>query len=308
MDEQLAQIYGTGQTDAGEDLEKQAAAELLVKLAAEEGIDLDKCSDEQIAGMISELYKTASDSPTDEQESSESAEPAKEEPKKEEPSDKEAQAKFAEADFLGRVMAHAYVQELQGIEKQALSGAEVLSKIRSGAGRAKELLTGSKLKAFKEDLAGDIRAGRAPKHSAIAEDKRKLLQHYPKEHVFTPSELASHGAKTQDLKYSGSKGLKKLVRGERAKVWGARAGAGAAALTAEEAARRGLKKEKGASALETMIQQRAYELAKEAGYVDEEGNLLVPQVEKQASALDLAVEQEALQLLEANGYPVEWNE
>ena len=37
-------------------------------------------------------------------------------------SDEELQAKFAEADFLGRVMAHAYTQELQKIAEE---GAEV---------------------------------------------------------------------------------------------------------------------------------------------------------------------------------------
>lgn len=208
MDEQLAQIYGTGQPVAydEEDLQKTAAAELLVKLAEEQGVDLGQFSDEEVAGMIQELYKEAQDGAPPfppkkeegkEHEGKESAE--KEKGEEEEEKEKEAQEKFAEADFLGRVMAHAMVQELNNIDKAA--------------------------------------AAQQPAQQAQPQQTKE------------------------------------------------------------------------ASALEEMAQQRAWEMAKEAGYVDAEGNLLVPQAQpeqEKTSALKQAVDFRALQLLEEAGLPVEW--
>lgn len=270
MDEQLAQIYGTGQTDAGEDLEKNAAAELLVKLAAEQGLELESFSDEQIAGMVAELYKTAEE------------EPAKEEPKKEEPpkeekketpeekheggesssesAEKEAQAKFAEADFLGRVMAHAYVQEKASIEKSAGKVGDAVAAVR-------------KLPAFLKNKG--VAAGKA----ATGAGK-------------------SVGEKAKEV--AGKAGA--AVKAHPFRTAGGAAAAGALAGGAA------MHKKKEGSALDELASQRAFELAKEAGYVDEQGNLLVPEKqEKQASALELAVEQRALEMLEAQGLPVEWN-
>lgn len=93
MDEQLAAIYGTGQMDE-EDLVKTASAELLVKLAEEEGVDLDEFSDEEIAEMITNLEGGGE-------------------------VEEDGSEKVAEADYLGRVMAHSMVQELGEIEKEA---------------------------------------------------------------------------------------------------------------------------------------------------------------------------------------------
>jgi hypothetical protein len=271
MDEKLAQIYGTGQTDAGEDLQKTAAAELLVKLAAQEGIDLDKCSDDQIAAMVSELFKTAEFPPPPagekketkgEESSGESSPNESKEEKKEEKKDesKEAQAKFAEADFLGRTMAHAMVQELDLIEKQAGKG-DFLKMIREKAGKAGTAVAGAGKK------AGGAIAGAAKKVNA------------------------GHVA-------AGAGGF----------AAGALAGGFSAKRKAED-------KKKEGSALETLIEQRALDMLKTAGYVDAEGNVTAPQTEeapaetqeKSASALDLVVEEQALKLLEANGYPVNWN-
>lgn len=117
MDEQLAAIYGTGQQYVEEDIEKTAAAELLVKLAEEEGVDLDNFSDEEIAGMIGELYGEGG-------EGGEGTE-----------IHDEGEEKVAEADMLGRVMAHAMVQELGEIEKEA--GAR-MDAVKGGAKKAWE--------------------------------------------------------------------------------------------------------------------------------------------------------------------------
>jgi len=267
MDEQLAAIYGTGQPVAydQEDLQKTAAAELLVKLAAEQGVDLNSFSDQEIGEMITELYKNAQEEgappfpPKKEEAVAHEGKETKEEEEKEEEQKKEAQAKFAEADFLGRVMAHAMVQELNNIDKVA-SAKEVAGKVgKFFQGQARNI---------KEGVTGWQSAGRS----------------------------------------GGKVGLTALERAKKL----APAAATAAGLTAAGVAAKkmsgGKKKEGSAdSALEALAAERAWELAKEAGYVDEQGNLLVPQ-QKTASALEQAVDVRALQLLEAAGLPVEWNQ
>ena len=101
MNELLAQIYGTSRTEEAPEIEKTAEAALLEeleKVAAEEGIDLNELSDDDIIEILSEATgndqteKTASEDVPE-----------------------EAQEKLAEADFLGRTMAHAFYQELNNI-------------------------------------------------------------------------------------------------------------------------------------------------------------------------------------------------
>lgn len=99
MDPWLAQIYGTG---GGDDLEKTAQYHLLQKLAEEEGMDLSGLSDEELEGLYNEV-------------SGGEGEGEYEGEAEQEYLQKEAQAKFEEADFLGRVMAHSYTQELEKI-------------------------------------------------------------------------------------------------------------------------------------------------------------------------------------------------
>ena len=109
MDEFLNELYGTSEIISGDDLEKQAAAEFLVKMAEEEGVNLDELSDEEVAGLLSEIEGDMGKQASAEDEGD------------------EAQEKLAEADFLGRAMAHAYVNELHEIDKAAGIG-ETLSK------------------------------------------------------------------------------------------------------------------------------------------------------------------------------------
>jgi len=282
MDEKLAAIYGTGQTDADQDLQKTAAAELLVKLAEQEGIDLDKLSDEQVTNMVNELFKTAEEAPPfppkketkGEESSGESSPNESKEEKKDESkeasaeegqAEKEAQAKFAEADFLGRVMAHSFTQEVGLIQKEA-----------------------GKMDFLKR--LGDKAKGVAGKAGEAASKAGKAVG----------------GA--------ASKAGKAVA--DTAKKPGAAAGAaGAGGLAAGFLAGRAGKKKEGSaapSALETLVDQKAIEILKTAGYVDEEGNIQPPQVaepsqeEKQASILDVEIERLALQKLEAHGYPVNW--
>lgn len=282
MDAQLAAIYGTGQNNAEDDLEKVAAAELLVKLAAENNIDLNSLSDAQIGELVQELYKTAESAPPPPaKESKESAESA------EEKSKKEAQEKVAEADFLGRVMAHSMVQELNEIQKEA--GGK-LDAIKGGGKKALDWVKG--------------------RPGAWSEAKRKATE------AATGKGSLGTGAmsKMDRLRALGS--AAKTVAPELAAGTMAVGGGAYGAKKLFGKKKEEKTEEKAASANEELLNQaaaeRALQMAKEAGWVDAEGNLIAPpaqEEEKQAAAeLEQAVTLRALQMLEANGYPVQWNE
>jgi hypothetical protein len=259
MDSKLAAIYGTGNYAEEEtDLEKQAAAELLIKLAEEEGVNLDQFDDSEIAGMINSIYKGAEE----EHEKKESKEEEEAEEKKKE---EKGEEKVAEADFLGRVMAHAMVNELNSIEKEAGEG-----------GRDPHPL---QLAAMSRAMSsGDYKNQMEPKRSL--RHKTSLLADKGKKQVVLAAQKA--------LTYA--KGHKGLVGG----VAGGAAALGAGGLLAHH-----LMKKKEGSAMEVMAQEVAYDLAKEAGYIEKE---------KQASVLDQAIYTRALQICEEAGLPVEWNQ
>lgn len=285
MDEQLAAIYGTGQTEAydDEDLQKTAAAEMLVKLAEEEGVSLDEFSDEEIAGMINDLYQEGGEQQVSE-------EPAEEE-------------KVAEADFLGRVMAHSMVQELNEIEKEA--GAK-WDAVKGGASKAWGAVKGVAGKAVEQ--AKGLHEGAVGAKQALTGKSygRKLTPEVRKKLRGEAWEAAKPGLKTVGA------GAALLGAGET----GRRIGRGAKKKEAEVdfdkiAEQRALEmlaeagyqvedqgeQEKFAEAVEA----RAYEMLKEAGYPVEEQT---SEEEKVAEAIDIR----ALQMLEEAGYPVEWNE
>lgn len=112
MDAYLANIYGTGAPS--DSLEKTAQAELLHKLAEEEGIDLSELDEEQLGALADQVVADNTADPN-----AGGVEPAGGgEAGGEEAAEEEAQAKFAEADFLGRVMAHSYTQELNKIAEE----------------------------------------------------------------------------------------------------------------------------------------------------------------------------------------------
>lgn len=124
MNQELASMYGTPGTATPEDQTKVAEAELFAKLAAENGINLNELAD----GQIEQLWNA-----TFAKQAEEEVPPSEEEKKKEEAKKDEeaktaaAQAEFqkshewnekvAECDKLGRIMAHAYVQELGLIDR-----------------------------------------------------------------------------------------------------------------------------------------------------------------------------------------------
>lgn len=163
----LINAYFAQNTPSQEDLEKQAHVELFAKLAADNGVDLEKLSEDQIAYLWQETFKTA-----EEETPAEKKEEAKEEAKKDEKKDEEAEkkaaafaeytekraaaAKLAEAEYIGRYMAHAMADEIRKIASkteeapapEAKTAAPVAApapepapeKIASGAGSALDQL------------------------------------------------------------------------------------------------------------------------------------------------------------------------
>jgi hypothetical protein len=85
--------------------EKVASTILFEKLAADEGIDLSQLSQEDLNALYAHFLENVIP---------QLAQPA---PAEEEV--KEAQAKLAEADYIGRYMAHSYVNELSKIAEEA---------------------------------------------------------------------------------------------------------------------------------------------------------------------------------------------
>lgn len=313
MNEFLAQYYGTNQSA---EQEKTASAEeqqieLFAKLAAENGIDLEKLSDEQVEQLYNDTFKTASDD-----------EGEKKEEKKDEPSDdkeekkaqieadlaekKASQEKVAEADFLGRVMAHAYVNEMRKIAAAAEPAATEPTT---------ETTEEPKVASAKERLQNLF--GKAKGHAEAAGSKAKEMAGKAKD-------VAGKGV--DKAKEMGGK-AKEHVKEHKGAYGAGAAGAGGAAAGFAAGRMTGKKKESSA-ALDELAVERAAEMIDEYNKTASENGQPVFDVdvaaerlaavntlglnesEKVASAAnaDQAVEVRALEFLEAAGYPVQWAE
>jgi hypothetical protein len=140
MDQFLAEFYGTNKTASApqEDLEKQATAELFLKVATDQKVDLKSMSEAQVTALFNDFQanqaKLAGASETTK--TAAAAEPTREQLEKqaqEEFSQKQASAeKIAEADFLGRVMAHACVNEMSKIATGQKTAADKCAKCGEG--------------------------------------------------------------------------------------------------------------------------------------------------------------------------------
>jgi hypothetical protein len=134
MDQELAGMYGTTGVATTEDQEKVAEAELFAKLAAKHEIDLTQYTDEQVLELYNGTMGKVAEETCPECKKADCTCPAadKEAAAAEAEKVAAAQAEFqakqewtekvAECDKLGRVMAHAYVQELGLIEQAKTAG------------------------------------------------------------------------------------------------------------------------------------------------------------------------------------------
>jgi len=143
INEWLAEVYGTNGSGSDNDLEKTAQAMMLQKLAEEEGVDLSGLDEEQLNALAQEIVQNAEviEAATSGGEGGGEGEmPAPEPgapPAMPPGAEEEAQAKFAEADFLGRVMAHSYTQELNKIAEEAAAEEEAEGKEHEEAEKKK---------------------------------------------------------------------------------------------------------------------------------------------------------------------------
>jgi hypothetical protein len=322
MDSFLAAYYGTTGTASPTETDKVAAAEqeasfeLFAKVAAAEGIDLTKMSDEQVMALYT---KVASDEGPPEHKEEGKEEEEKEKKEKEAAAkaelaaktaaatgaaatpEGEAQEKIAEADFLGRVMAHAYVQEMKKI-------AEAGTATETDPAAAEKTAADLKVR----NLADKFRAGVHGAKAGAKSFAEKIKEHAGKAADKTKEPL--HKAHVAVSK--GMDTAKETAKKHPGKALGA-AGAAGAAAGGTGGFMAG--KEKKGSALDELAAERAMAKVAEAGWdVDQGAELLANLVTSGASEentkiaaangdLEGALEIRALELLEQCGYTVNWN-
>lgn len=304
MDMDLAKLYGTPGAHTVEDQEKvaeAAKAELFVKLASENNIDVSKLNDEQINDLWTATFPKTAEGEEEKKEEHEKEETPAEEKKEEEKKESAArefaavqewQDKVAEADKLGRIMAHSYVQELgsigEAMDKEAYKVMSVVSHAGKGLERVGKKLVG------------------------VLEGKGKT--------VLEPRHASGGGFQYVTR---GGPGGSAAMRPSTAKAVGAGAigagalGVGGVAAGAYKAFDKAFGHKKEGSAIDELAANKAVEKVAEAGWDQDEAidrlNAIITlgglgESEKIAAAQDVdgAVEIRALEFLEAAGYPVEW--
>lgn len=287
MDPKLAEIYGTNQTTEA-DIEKLAAAELATNLAGgeEPPVNTDEMTEEDLEAIAQQVL-----APEEEQ-------PEVTEPEMGEQAEQEAKEKVSEADYLGRVMAHAYVHELKEIEKTAGRG--------DGQGQEAEKATEDLAKKNAKRAKYDKMGAEGPSRGAKIENKAR--------------DIKAGAGKVAKYVGEGFKGGKQGI-GRRAAAAGTVAtGAALTGLAAKKIFGKGKEKKSEAevepeqqmSAVDTLVQARALEILEASG-IDPKS--LAPVEQEKTSAdetvdpreiLAATVEQRAWELLGQYGVePVE---
>jgi len=178
MNALLSSYYGTGPS------RQDAELEFFAKTAAAQGIDLSQMSDAQVNYLWNNTFnKTAGEEEAiqelvEQGLTPEQAEQVLEEAVQEYEEKKESMAKIAEHDYLGRVMAHAYANELQKIADgevpaegvaavvDAAAKAKLWDRVKDGVGGAYDSVKGGLGKGY-EGVKGGLTtaydwAGRYP--------------------------------------------------------------------------------------------------------------------------------------------------
>lgn len=300
MDQFLAEYYGTdqggGEQAADDDIEKMAQLTLLTKEAAAEGVDLSEFSDGELLEMADNLYGGG----------------------EEVDMEKESAAKFEEADFLGRVMAHSFNQELFDIEKEAGAGQWA----KEAPGRAYGAVKGGLGKAWGAIGRAGEEAGqglhRAPGSRRAMKRQNVTSESYTDAMEALKGSRFSGKVRKADVREydrlagivnrgkASAKGFQKGQEtagkvGRRAAQIGAGVGLAGAAGGAGYGGYRGVKamqeKKSADSAIEQLVIDRANEHLESAGLIEKEAA---------GDEFETMVDRAALEMLEANGYEVEW--
>jgi hypothetical protein len=286
MNEFLADLYGTRETigaSNSEDVQKLAEAQILDQFFTAEGINVDQLPNETIVKVAQQLFgeesaiaKMAAPAPAPTEKVAESVEEeAKREGETVEEEKKEheetAEEKTAEADYLGRVMAHAFVQERAIIEKEAGVkdfAKKVLEGVKSAPKKAGEAV---------KDVPASFHRGKSEhlEHLTHASDKPKFLK----------TRAAAHG-------------VGHAIKEHPAVTGAAAAAAGGAAFGGKKLfGKKDDGHKKAASALDMLAEQRAIEILKEAGI--EPQPAAEPTEEQKLAA---AVEARAYEMLTEAGF------
>lgn len=328
MDNLLAELYGTNEP-AEQDFEKVAHLDFLEKVAEDEGIDLNDLSDED----LEELAEVAAEALEDDDYEYEDDDDL----------EKEAAAKVEEADFLGRVMAHSFNQEMDEIDMEKYAGARLEKYVptfarggravrnvgREVAGRGRRAWRGSSARKLTQSssLGGRMKSrfraadkgvrglGRRLGAKSQLQGARAGARAGYRTRVGTTRrerlrDIFSAGHERRAI--AGAKsGRKRALLSQRLRGYGALGGGAAAvgAAGAGGAAYAGRDKQSADEAWDEAIHTRAWEHLMQAGLADQEGNFVpAEELGKTASdeQIDYEVDAAALELLQAEGYPVEW--
>lgn len=292
MDQWLANIYGTG---GGEDLEKTAQAVMLQKLAEEEGVDISGLDEEQLEALAQEVLGGEGDVVEDGGiDPNEVEQPVI----TEEQLAKEAQAKFEEADFLGRVMAHAYTQELEkigGVKDVARRAGGAISRGAKSVGRA---------------FRGDTLREGVKKYRSMGRLEGKAKKHMSAGGGMNNRSMIEEGRKLKDRASHAKGQARNMALRGAAKSGLAYGGAGAAAY----GAKKGLEKDASATAFEKLAFDHAGQILGAAEQTLQQGQQSpflmqqAPQIqypEQATPQFAQALDERALEILAENGYDVD---
>lgn len=169
MNEELARIYNTNGVNSAseENTSKTASLTMFAKLASKHGVDLSEMDDTEIATWYEQVMgeKLAADGEgngdnpfppkkkdDEEKEKKDDEDEEKEAAARHFAAQKSEQAKYAEADMMGRIMAHAFVQERENIEAEKTATTMPTSLARV----AKRALKGGETGSHSRKLLADV--------------------------------------------------------------------------------------------------------------------------------------------------------
>jgi len=290
MNEFLAELYGTAENigaTPGNDTEKLAQAEYLGQLFEADGIDINQVDPATIEKVASAVFGTDNQIKLaeDEKKKHEKDESEEEEEKEEAKKEGSAEEKLAEADFLGRVMAHSFVDEQAAIQKEAASVGGAVKAVKETAGKGHELV-----KRLGKKIIGEERLGRVGLHGAGKETSEQASRML--EGGMAPRRVQATLRKRPELGEAAIEHARKSMSRAAAGAGYGALGLGAAGLAGGGAAAVHAMKKKE-SALDVLAEQRAMEILGQSGVQDE------------SQKLASAVEQRAYEMLAEAGYVIE---
>lgn len=284
----LAQMYNTADNIATvsgatpEDFHKNAQAELLDTHLQKLGYDMSTLDANGLSAVATELFGPDNEITKMAHQAGAVAAPA--------PAVDSAQEKVAEADTLGRLMAHAYVDELANLEKKALSMGDVASKAKEVGGKVKDVASS----------AGGSIASAAREGASRAGEAAGALGSAAKGHKWDPNQTKSKalGAGLATAGVLGTAAAAKGVHGaikKRQEGKEATASAVVQEIIAKTAAMR-----QGEVTWDDAVEKRAMEILHANG-IDPSTGESVSDEEKIAAELN----QRAVALLQSKGYQFE---